>query len=1448
MNKKLLLNVDFFLSQHSSKSINKLGSHTKWLCLILLFVVSFGYGQKTWTGSSSTNWHTNGNWSPNGVPQATDNVLIPNTTRKPIISSTAAVCNNLTIDSGATLTVNQALTVNGVTTVDGTLIHNSTTGTKRYTGLVTINPGGIWNNSGNSAITFSGGITNNGVFNSGTGTQLFDTTNRIISGTEEISIPNLTISNPTINSGVLTVSTSLGGTTNFTNRGILNFGGNSITPTLTATAGNNTVNYIGVNQSIKATTYINLILSGSGTKSFGTNTYSDNLSIASGVIANLGSYTSHTTKVMTLGGLTSSSGVWGSTNSTATYKNDTFFTTTNGKITVGNGCTLPAPYTMTGTGGAICSNATGSNIGLTGSQIGVNYQLYRGNVTVGSVVPGTGNIISLGLHNTTGIYTIVAINQSTLCARAMTGSVTILSYSSPPLPTATVTNTTCPTSNTGAIKITNLAAPASLAFEGTKKQYVDFGTPMLSNLGSFTVEGWMKFDPAKYDDRMSLFGQNDVIEFGFEGDNLRCWTRNGGSIDLPKTSYPTDNAWHHIAAVGTGSRLTLYLDGKEIATRTNSSISSYGSSSYPARIGYGVMDDIGVGTAYTGEVFKLGFWSRALSATEISDMSKGFVIYDASQNGLLAGYSFSEGTGTTVSGVGSVANQGTFEGATGTPTWTDPYTYKWTSASGYTSSSKDISNLLPGTYNLTTSLKTCTSTGSWEVKAAAAQTITTTGVINAVCFGTQTVTLPYSKTTGNPTSYMIDWDVAANGKGPQDQTSTAFTFAAGGGDLNTIAIPANLVAGTYTGTMTITNGTCSQTQAVSLTIKALPTPPTQGTITAATCGVPTGSVVLNNLPTGTWTIVSNPATVSTTGTGTTTTISGLAPNTYTFTVSSTASTCTSAASANVVIPGLVTNTWNGTAWSYGSEPTIDQNVIFTGSYPAPTTPNVDINSCSCEIKPNANVVIKSGRTLTVINSLTVAPTNNTTSLVFEDQASLYQKNDNAVANIGDITYERLSKSMKDQDYVYWSSPVVDQKFSAMSLGTKSCFAFDIATNNWIYAADNMETGRGYIIKSRNWGPYPYDHKVVFKGVPNNGVLTLATKTKADEYILVGNPYPSALSADDFLLANKDILDGTLYFWSRITALNYDGTKWKYASNDYATYNLTGGVVGSPAGGKASGSGSEKPSGNIGAGQSFFVNAKTGGAYVTFKNSMRVAGKNTQFFRSSQTNKTTALEKNRVWLNLTNKTGAFKQMLVGYIEGATNDYESIYDGLTYNANAFVNFYSIDKGQEFAIQGRALPFKETDLVPLGYSSTIADSFTIGIDNVDGSFTSQGIYLEDKVAGIIHNLRETDYTFTTAKGTFNDRFVLRYTNKTLGTGEFELAENAVLVAVANKEIKINAFSQTIDKVFIYDVSGKLIYKKEKVGNPTLTIENLKSANQVLVVKVVLDNKHIETKKVIF
>jgi hypothetical protein len=75
----------------------------------------------TWTGASSANWGAAGNWSSGTVPTATNNVVIPNVTNKPTISSgTAAVANNITIDASATLIVNGG----GSLTMDGNLTNN----------------------------------------------------------------------------------------------------------------------------------------------------------------------------------------------------------------------------------------------------------------------------------------------------------------------------------------------------------------------------------------------------------------------------------------------------------------------------------------------------------------------------------------------------------------------------------------------------------------------------------------------------------------------------------------------------------------------------------------------------------------------------------------------------------------------------------------------------------------------------------------------------------------------------------------------------------------------------------------------------------------------------------------------------------------------------------------------------------------------------------------------------------------------------------------------------------------------------------------------------------------------------------------------------------------------------------------------------------------------------
>ncbi|MES2702330.1 MAG: T9SS type A sorting domain-containing protein [Bacteroidota bacterium] len=84
----------------------------------------------------------------------------------------------------------------------------------------------------------------------------------------------------------------------------------------------------------------------------------------------------------------------------------------------------PAAFTVSG-GGTYCVGGAGVDISLSGSEVGVDYQLYTGGTATGSAVAGTGSAISLGLQTVTGTYMVIGTNATTGCADTMTGGATV---------------------------------------------------------------------------------------------------------------------------------------------------------------------------------------------------------------------------------------------------------------------------------------------------------------------------------------------------------------------------------------------------------------------------------------------------------------------------------------------------------------------------------------------------------------------------------------------------------------------------------------------------------------------------------------------------------------------------------------------------------------------------------------------------------------------------------------------------------------------------------------------------------------------------------------------------------------------------------------------------------------------------------------------------------------
>lgn len=790
----------------------------------------------------------------------------------------------------------------------------------------------------------------------------------------------------------------------------------------------------------------------------------------------------------------------------------------------------------------------------------------------------------------------------------------------------------------------------------------------------------------------------------------------------------------------------------------------------------------------------------------------------------------------------------------------------------------------------TTAFLFVTTAGTYTVRSNAASgcqslvsapaVVVVQGLPTASAGGSQSICSNASATVSgaNATNGTILW--TENGAG---------SITSGATTLTPTYTPAPADAGnTVILTMAVTsNNTCApqiQTATYAINVLASPSPPTVGTITQPTnCASNNGSVVLSGLPIGG---ALNPGNI--TYSGTSYTVSGLSPGTYNFTVTSNG--CTSNISSNVVInpSSIINKIWQGTIdrdwnnalnWSPNSIPTAFDCVVIPSAANSPLISGTAYAAFaySLTIQNGGQLQIDPSNSITVTDLVDVNPGG---QFLLKDSASLVQINN--TGNQGIMNIERITQPMYRFDYTYWGSPVTQS--SGFTLGMLSPNTLPDKYFSWIPTVGNsfgnwffespttvMNPTKGYIVRAPQTFSFTPNVKVPytanFFGTPNNGDIlcpiyfgSLPLSNNNDKYNLLGNPYPCAVDAELFLSdpANTPIVDGTIYFWthnSPPSATNidpfYGDFILNYAANDYASWNKLGGTGTT----SAAGSGGAVPNGFIASGQGFFCKSRgtaVSGNPVVFKNSMRVKFDNNQFFRNSmvashaEERANNSIEKHRLWLNLINTGGSFNQILVGYANDASNGYDRDFDGVKFTDNNTITFYSINEDRNLVIQGRALPFNNLDLVPLGYKSTVNDTFSIRIDHFDGLFAAKSIFLEDRFLNIIHDLKQSPYQFTSAIGTFDERFVLRYTNNSsLDTSNFEASE-MISALLLDNHLSVKS-SKILKEIRIFDISGKMI-GNFALDHPQRAFDSkLIIAEGIYILKATLDNEKIISQKLI-
>jgi hypothetical protein len=451
--------------------------------------------------------------------------------------------------------------------------------------------------------------------------------------------------------------------------------------------------------------------------------------------------------------------------------------------------------------------------------------------------------------------------------------------------------------------------------------------------------------------------------------------------------------------------------------------------------------------------------------------------------------------------------------------------------------------------------------------------------------------------------------------------------------------------------------------------------------------------------------------------------------------------------------------------------------------------------------------------------------------------------------------------------IQWSGGLDGAATSPITLASYWIFKFQNYNNdyaNWSAVGPNgtLLAGQGYTMKGSNAATANQNY--TFVGKPNNGTITSAVS--ANNLNLCGNPFASAIDANQFIDDNAASITGTLYFWEHYNTNDTHLTS-QYQGG-YATYTKVGGTAPvAPAGISGLGSSSKAAKRFIPVGQGFFVTGTATGGTITFNNGQRIFIKEDNsnsysLFRSNatvnsnpnfnNTEDTFAVEEfMKLRLGYSSADNYHREILLGFMnENATSGFDNGYDALSIE-DLTNDMYFMQGETKLNIQGDGA-FNVNAVYPLGVKNATQGLVKFTLNSKENFEENQDIFIYDNETQTYHDIKSQNFEINLPAGIYENRFSLRFLNTAaLNTNE-NVLQNVVTVnhSQADNMVNINNELQevTIKSAVLYNLLGQQVisWKLESQNQTEMHLPVSGVSAGGYIVKVITDKGDI-TKKIL-